>query len=141
MTFIRTSKIHVNSLLVKSLIALQASFFAGIEPMKLSLPVLVAVCSIFLFGCGSSHPEEVSKQMEKAHHSEFPLKQGAEKQSTPEFIAAHCESSLERANYLKGLESDAKFDPKQHVDMLKKYENDSDSEVAGAAKQLLAKAQ
>jgi hypothetical protein len=109
--------------------------------MKLSLPVLVSVCSIFVLGCGSSHPQDVSKQMEQAHHSEFPVKQGAEKRSTPEFIADHAESARERANYLKTLESDAKFDPKQHVEMLKKYENDSDAEVAEAAKQLLAKAQ
>jgi hypothetical protein len=140
MTFIRTSKIHVNSLLVKSLIALKPSF-AGIELMKLSLPVLVAVGSIFVLGCGSSHPQDVSKQMEKAHHSEFSVKQGIETRSTPEFIADHAESARERANYLKTLESDAKFDPKQHVEMLKKYENDSNAEVAEAAKQLLAKAQ
>jgi hypothetical protein len=109
--------------------------------MKLSLPVLVTFCSIFVLGCGSGHTTEVSKQMENAHHSQFAVKQGLEKQSTPEFIAEHAESARERANYLKGLESDAKFDPKQHVDMLKKYENDSDAQVAEAAKQLLAKAQ
>jgi len=110
--------------------------------MKLSLLVVVAACSIFVLGgCGSGHPTEVAKQMEQAHHSEFPVKQGVEKRSTPEFIAEHAESSRERANYLKSLESDGKFDAKQHVDMLKKYENDSDAEVAEAAKQLLAKAQ
>ncbi len=109
--------------------------------MKLSALVLVAACSSFVLGCGSGHPAEVSKQMEKAHHTEFPVKQGVEKRSTPEFIADHAESAHERANYLKTLRVDAQFDPKQHVDMLKKYENDSDSDVADAAKQLLAKAQ
>lgn len=128
-------------LLVKSLIALKPPHSCGNKAMKLSLLVLVAACSSFVLGCGSGHPAEVSKQMEQAHHSEFPVKAGAEKRSTPEFIAEHAESLCERANYLKGLESDAKFDPKQHVDMLKKYENDSDSEVSEAAKQLLAKAQ
>jgi hypothetical protein len=141
MTFIRTSKIHVNWLLVKSLIALKP-LLLGIKPMKRSLLFLVVVCSASLQGCGGGGSHDLSTQVQNAKNkSEFQGKQGVEKQSTPEFIAEHAESARERANYLKGLESDAKFDPKQHVEMLKKYENDSSSEVAEAAKQLLAKAQ
>jgi hypothetical protein len=108
--------------------------------MKPVLLSIVAICSAFALGCGGP-PAEVSKQMEKAHHTEFPVKQGIDRQTTPEFITAHAESPHERANYLHGLASDTKFDPKEHVDMLKKYENDPDSEVATAAKELLAKAQ
>lgn len=137
-TFIRTSQLHVNSNLVKILDA--QAFFAGYRAMKRSLMVIVAVCSTFLSGCGSA-PPDMAKQMEKAHKTDFPVKQGVERQSTPEFIAEHAESPRERANYLRELVSDAKFDPKTHVDMLKKYENDPDSEVSGAAKELLAKAQ
>jgi hypothetical protein len=109
--------------------------------MKRSLFFFVTACSAFLLGCGGGPPHDVAKQMEKAKHSEFPVKHGLERQSTPEFIAEHAESPHERANYLRGLGNDTKFEPKNHVDMLKKYENDSDSEVATAAKELLAKAQ
>jgi len=108
--------------------------------MNHSLLPVVAVCSGFVFGCGGG-TTEVSKQLEKADKHAYQLKSNQESQLTPESIAAHAESPAERANYLKGLESDAKFDPKQHVEMLKKYENDSNAEVAEAAKQLLAKAQ
>src|ERR1700677_673112 len=108
--------------------------------MKWSLLVVVAVCWTFVLGCGSAPPDMV-KQMEKAHKTEFPVKQGIERQSTPEFIAEHAETPRERANYLRGLTSDTKFDAKKHVDMLKKYENDPDSDVSAAAKELLAKAQ
>jgi hypothetical protein len=108
--------------------------------MKRILLIISTVCSAFVLGCGGS-PPDMAKQMEKAHKNEFPVKQGIEKQSTPEFIAEHAESPRERSNYLRELVNDAKFDPKKHVDMLKKYENDANSDVAAAAKELLAKAQ
>ena len=109
--------------------------------MKRTLLVLSTVCSAFALGCGGGPPHDVAKQMEKAKHSEFPVKAGLDRQSSPEFITEHAESPHERANYLHELVNDAKFEPKKHVDMLKKYENDPDSEVATAAKELLAKAQ
>jgi|SRR5579859_5682572 hypothetical protein len=108
--------------------------------MKRTLLLIVAAGSGFVFGCGSS-PQEVSKQLDKADKHPYQLKSNQESQLTPESIAAHAESARERANYLRGLENDAKFDAKQHVDMLKKYEGDPDLEVSAAAKQLLAKAQ
>ena len=109
--------------------------------MKWSLAALVTVCSSLLLGCGSSPPAEVTKQLEKAHKTEFPMKQGIEAKTTPEYIANNADSPRELANYLRELEKDAKFDPKQHVEMLKKYENDADSDVSTVAKELLAKAQ
>jgi hypothetical protein len=107
--------------------------------MKRSLFLAAVVCSGFVIGCGSQ--PDMAKQMEKANKTQYGNKDKAAAQSTPEFIADHAETPGERANYLKGLASDAKFDPKQHVDMLKKYENDSNADVSSAAKELLAKAQ
>jgi|GEM_PF-3650064 hypothetical protein len=107
--------------------------------MKRALFILTVVCAGLMLGCEKSN--DVTKSLEKAHKSDFPVKQGVEQRSTPEFIAEHVETPKERANYLHGLTSDAKFDPKQHVEMLKKYENDPNADVASAAKELLAKAQ
>ncbi len=107
--------------------------------MKRALFVFTLIGLSLLSGCEKSN--DVTKSLEKAHKSEFPVKQGIEQKTTPEFIADHTESAKERANYLRSLTSDAKFDPKQHVDMLKKYEKDSNEDVASAAKELLAKAQ
>jgi hypothetical protein len=135
--FIKTSNLHAKC---KLPIAPFRQTLCGNESMKLTLLLLSTVCSGFVFGCGSAQPD-MAKQIEKAHKTEFPVKQGIERQSTPEFIAEHAESPRERSNYLRELVSDAKFDPKQHVDMLKKYENDPDSNVSAAAKELLAKAQ
>src|SRR5262249_22819291 len=136
--FIRTSKIHLNSDLVNSL-TIPSLFTAGNGAMKRALFVLTLVGLSLLSGCEKSN--DVTKSLEKAHKSEFPIKQGIEQKSTPEFIADHTETPKERANYLRSLSSDEKFDPKQHVDMLKKYEKDSNEDVASAAKELLAKAQ
>jgi hypothetical protein len=105
-------------------------------------PLLFATaCSALLLGCGGP-PQDLSKQVQTAtNKSSFPIKEGNETRSTPEFVAAHAESARERANYLRELGHDSKFDPKQHVEMLKKYESDSDSDVATAAKELLTKVQ
>ena len=107
--------------------------------MKRALFVFAVVGLGLMSGCEKSN--DVTKSLEKAHKSDFPVKQGIEQKTTPEFIADHTETAKERANYLRSLTSDAKFDPKQHVDMLKKYENDSNADVSAAAKELLAKAQ
>jgi hypothetical protein len=107
--------------------------------MKRALLVLTVACVGLILGCEKSN--DVTKSLEKAHKSEFPVKQGVEQRSTPEFIAEHVETPKERANFLHSLTSDAKFDPKQHVEMLKKYENDPNADVSSAAKELLAKAQ
>jgi hypothetical protein len=107
--------------------------------MKRSLPLIAAIVCGSMVGCGSQ--PDMTKSLEKAHRTEYPNKAGAEKMSSPEFIADHTETAVERANYLKGLTKDAQFDPKQHVPMLKKYENDPNADVAAAAKELLAKAQ
>jgi hypothetical protein len=110
-------------------------------------PLLFATaCSALLLGsllvgCGGQ-PQDLSKQVQEAKNkSTFPIKEGQETRSTPEFVAAHAESAHERANYLRELGHDSKFDPKQHVEMLKKYESDPDSDVATAAKELLTKVQ
>jgi hypothetical protein len=108
--------------------------------MNRALQVLSLSCSALLLGCGGSHVD-MNKQLEKAHKTEFVGKGGQDQQKTPEFIVASLDSAHERANYLRDLANDGKFDPKQHVEMLKKYESDSNSEVSEAAKVLLAKAQ
>jgi hypothetical protein len=106
--------------------------------MKRLLLLLVVVGSASVQGCGGGSSHDLSAQVQSAKNkSNYPVK----KENTPESIAANAETPAERADYLRTLGTDAKFDPKQHVDMLKKYENDSDSEVSAAAKELLAKAQ
>ena len=108
--------------------------------MKRALLLVVLICSVSLLGCYSK-PTDLSEQVKNSKNkTQFP-KALPESQSTPEFLSSHFESAHERANYFRGLSSDAKFDPKKHVEMLKKYENDPDSDVAAAAKELLAKAQ
>ncbi len=108
--------------------------------MNRTLQVFSVSCSALLLGCGGSHVD-MNKQLEKAHKTEFVGKAGQEQKQTPEFIAASMDSAHERANYLRDLANDGKFEPKKHLEMLKKYENDSNSEVSDAAKELLAKAQ
>jgi hypothetical protein len=108
--------------------------------MNRTWQVFSVSCSALLLGCGGTQVD-MNKQLEKAHKTEFVGKAGQEQQKSPEFIAAGMDSAHERANYLRDLANDGKFDPKQHQEMLKKYENDSDSEVSEAAKQLLAKGQ
>jgi len=99
------------------------------------------VCSTFLLGC-SGRPNDLSQQVQTAtNKTVYPVKGDQESRSSPEFVAAHAESAHERANYLHGLGTDSKFDPKQHVEMLKKYESDPNPEVATAAKELLTKVQ
>jgi hypothetical protein len=97
-------------------------------------------CSAFLLGCGGTQVD-MNKQLEKAHKTQFVAKPGQETQATPEHVVASLESDHERANYFRDLAHDEKFDPKKHAELLKKYENDPNSEVAEAAKELLAKAQ
>ena len=110
-------------------------------PLLLATACSALLLGSLLVGCGGQ-PQDLSKQVQEAKNkSTFPIKEGNETRSTPEFVAAHAESSHERANYLRELGHDSKFDPKQHVEMLKKYESDSDSEVATAAKELLTKVQ
>jgi len=107
--------------------------------MNRTLLLLSISCSAFLLGCGSH--VDMNKQLEKAHRTQFTPRPGQETQPSPERVVASLESAHERANYLRELSHDEKFDPKQHAEMLKKYENDSDAELAEAAKELLAKAQ
>ncbi|HXY33733.1 MAG TPA: hypothetical protein VEI07_05860 [Planctomycetaceae bacterium] len=106
--------------------------------MNRTLLVFIS-CLAFVVGCGSH--VDMNKQLEKAHRTQFAPRPGQDKQTTPEAIAASLESDHERANYLRDLAHDEKFDPKQHAEMLKKYENAPDSELSEAAKVLLAKAQ
>ncbi len=109
--------------------------------MKRACLLGTVVCSMILLGCGGQ-PTDLSKQVQTStNKSVFPVKGDVEGRSSPEFVAAHTESAHERANYLHGLSSDAKFDPKQHVEMLKKYESDPNPEVSTAAKELLTKVQ
>jgi hypothetical protein len=107
----------------------------------MSRRLLVFSCSVLLLGC--SHTEvDMNKQLEKANKTQFVGRGGqSQPNKTPEYIAGQCESPQALAHYLRGLASDGKFEPKQHVEMLKKYEDDSNTDVAEAAKELLAKAQ
>src|SRR5580693_6346158 len=105
-------------------------------PMKRSLLLFVTACSAFLLGCGDGKPHDLSEAVKNAKNkSEFPLKHP--EMATPEFVVANAETQKERAETLRQLANDPKFDPKQHVEMLKKYANDSDSDIATAAKELL----
>lgn len=108
--------------------------------MKRALFSLVVLCCALVLGCGKSNVD-MNKQLEKAHKTEFAQRPDAGKRSTPEYIAAALDDSHERANYLHQLATDEKFDPKQHVEMLKKYADDKSEEVSTVAKELLAKAQ
>jgi hypothetical protein len=139
-TYIRTSKFHAKSNMVKFLMRPIPSI-TGVNSMNGTRFLVVMICSALLLGC-SGKPQDLSEQVKASKNkSEFTNKKNVDSQSTPEFIASHTETPIERAHYLRGLTGDAKFDPKQHVEMLKKYENDPDSEVATAAKELLTKVQ
>jgi hypothetical protein len=108
--------------------------------MKRALSLFLVVLPALLLGCEGSQ-RDISGTLANANKSNYQIKPGQGDATSPESIVVHLESSRERANYLRGLASDAKFEPKQHVEMLKKYENDPDADVATAAKELLAKAQ
>jgi hypothetical protein len=60
--------------------------------------------------------------------------------SAPEVVITKLETSEDRATYLGELANDSSFEPQKHVEMLKKYSNDANEEVAGKAKDLLARA-
>jgi hypothetical protein len=55
----------------------------------------------------------------------------------PEETITKLETPEDRVVYLHQLKSDATFDPQKHAEMLQKYSNDKDPEVASAAKDLL----
>jgi hypothetical protein len=108
--------------------------------MKRSLFFFITACSAFLLGCGDGRPRDLSEAVKNAKNkSEFPMKHP--EMTTPEFMVANTETQKDRADMLRELAKDPKFDPKQHVEMLKKYANDSDSDIATAAKELLTKVQ
>jgi hypothetical protein len=108
--------------------------------MQRAMLAFFAICSSLVLGCGGGS-SEVSAQLAKANKTKYQVKPEQAEQTTPESIAEHAESAHERAMYLKELARDAKFEPKSHLDMLKKYEADGNEEVADAAKVLMAKAQ
>lgn len=104
-------------------------------------PLLFAVicCSAALLGC-SGKPQDLSAQVQSAKNkTEFPKKDSGKE--TPEYMVSHAEDAQDVADLLRAFAKDAKFDPKQHVELLKKYENDPNADVSTAAKELLAKAQ
>jgi hypothetical protein len=107
--------------------------------VKRSFVVQVAFCSALVIGCSKSN--EPLKFETKANAPARSPSRGQQAQMSPEFVASHMESPQETANYLKGLAKDPSFDPKQHEDMLKQYSNDSNPQVASAAKELASKAQ
>ena len=108
--------------------------------MKRSLLLVVTACSAFLLGCGDGSHTISSQQVQKAKNkSEYPLKH-PEMRTRPSLWPRMLR--LRRiAPTSPWVGKDPKFDPKQHVEMLKKYESDSDPEVATAAKELLTKVQ
>jgi hypothetical protein len=96
-------------------------------------------CCATLLGCGGK-PQDLSARVQNAtNKSEFPKKDP--NKETFEYTLAHAETAEDRAECLRSFANDVKFNPKEHVELLKKYESDSNAEVAAAAKELLAKAQ
>jgi hypothetical protein len=118
-------------------IFLKRSF--GDQTVKRSIFVFVAGCTAMVIGCSRSN--EPLKFEPKAGAPVRGQTRSQQAQSTPEFIASHMESPHETANYLKGLSKDPSFKPKEHEEMLKQYSNDSNTEIASAAKELAEKAQ
>ncbi len=55
----------------------------------------------------------------------------------PEEAITKLETSEDRVIYLHQLGKDSTFEPQKHAEMLQKYSNDADPEVATAAKDLL----
>jgi hypothetical protein len=107
--------------------------------VKRSSLVLVVVCSALVIGCSrSNEPLKFNAAQSAVTRNPTPTQQA---QSTPEFVISHMESPEETAVYLRELAKDSKFDPKQHADMLKQYANDSNPQVASAAKELADRAQ
>jgi hypothetical protein len=100
--------------------------------------VFVAGCAALAVGCGKSN--EPLKFTQKTGGPVRGQTSVQTAQSTPEFMASHMDSPQETANYLKSLAKDPTFDPKQHADMLKQYSNDSNPQIASAAKELADKA-
>jgi hypothetical protein len=95
-------------------------------------------CSAFVMGC--SHTEATWKPPANGTAKVSP-NMAPPRPVTPESIITNLETPRERANYLKELSKDSKFDPKQHAEMLEKYANASEPDVAAAAKELVARAQ
>ena len=112
---------------MRSIVKLSKTLYAG----------LLAGSLAWLAGCGgkSNAPFQPDPAVK-----DFP-KMGRAVANSPEFKIAALKTPQEKATYLQGLATDASFNPKQHKDMLEKYSQDSDAEVAAAAKTLLEKAQ
>lgn len=107
--------------------------------MKRSFLVQIAIYSALAVGCSKSN--EPLKFQTKPDAPPRSLTPAQQVQMAPEVFIEHLETSEERANYLKELGKDPKFDPKQHAPMLTQYAGDSNAKVAAAAKELSDKAQ
>ncbi len=60
--------------------------------------------------------------------------------NSPEIKFQKIHSPQDKANFLKSLAKDSNFNPKDHVSFLEQQANDSDPDVASAAKDLLDRA-
>ncbi len=99
--------------------------------MKRVALVLVVVCSAFAAGCSSGTSAQTINPP-KGHE-----KRGQPVPLPPEEAITKLETPEDRVIYLHQLAKDSTFDPQKHAEMLQKYSNDGDPEVATAAKDLL----
>jgi hypothetical protein len=98
--------------------------------MKPAALAWVVLCSAVSLGCGSHSSAQTSVP------SGFP--NGVQPVAlSPEATITKIETPEDRAIYLRQLKNDSNFEPQKHLEMLKKCANDSNQEVAEAAKELL----
>lgn len=108
--------------------------------MKRGFFIWTAICCAIVTGCNSGTPTAEKETTPAAQPAGGPPKMGGVLGGSPESKIAKMKTPKEKAEYLRQLDSDSKFDPKMHMSMLETYSKDKDSSVAEAAKALLDKA-
>ena len=96
---------------------------------RVALFGLVA-CAAFAAGCSRSASGQISPP--KGHE-----KRGTPVAFAPEDAITKLETAEDRVIYLHQLRDDKSFEPEKHREMLEKYSNDINPEVAAAAKEVL----
>ena len=104
--------------------------------MKRATLGLAVVCSALVLGCGSSPSTETGITPETTKGPNW----GDNLTKSPNLSLMKMKTPQERADYLRGLAKDSKFDPKPYADTFEKYAKDPDPEVAAAAKELADRA-
>jgi hypothetical protein len=102
--------------------------------MKRAALIGVIICSAFAVGCGSGTSAQTIAPP-KGHE-----KRGPAAALPPEEAITKLETSEERVSFFHQLGKDSTFDPKKHTELLEKYSNDPDKDIAAAAKELLDRA-